>query len=172
MKYVIFLMLCVFSGCAFAPREAGRVPQNAGGRIIRAEAFVQGGDVQIVPFTPGVHTAASEKFNKSALIVLRGVEDGLTKSGRPFRVRYQSEPSREADLTITGRIVRLETRGGWKRYIGLSRKRYIELHGKVIDAGGGLAAEFYHILEKPYAEMSEAEFLLSAGEDIGKFLAQ
>ena len=83
---------------------------------------------------------------------------------------YDQKAAQNPELLITGRIERLETRDGWMRYVGGSRKRFSEVRGKVLDENNALVAIFHYEMEKRYQDISEVDFLLKMGEDVGKFL--
>ncbi len=171
--YIVVILLIVMVGCSFVSKEHELSSSSVKGRIIQPSALDQGGNVLIVPFSAGTHAFSSEELDKSALIIVRGIQDGLQQSSsQQFRVIYDFSESDYPDLRIIGRIQRQEAQGQWKRYVGLKRKRFIEVEGKVLDDNDVLVATFHYSVGKPYVDISETNFLLQVGKDIGLFLIQ
>jgi len=173
-KFVcVICVIAAVSGCSAVSRVDRSEGAHVVGQIIDPEALRQGSGVVIVPFTAGVHAAASEEFDRVSLLVLRGIQDGLAAGGSSLRTVLQGPEtdSTPPDLQITGRIECYETRDRWLRYIGGQRKRRIELRGRVVNQYGNLAAEFSYAAQQPYAQIGEMDFLLAAGRAVGIFLS-
>jgi hypothetical protein len=75
-------------------------------------------------------------------------------------------------MIVTGYIHRFDTVDGWKRYAGGSRKRVIDIEGEVVNAQGDRLAVFRYRDKKRYQEMTEMDFLLTAGTGIGRSLCR
>lgn len=169
---VMFLIAGV-SGCSVISRSARCDGSRVSGQIIDSAVLERDARIAIVPFSAGVEARASEELDRASLLVLRGIQDGLEAAGSPLYVVSQETAADldPPDLQIIGRIECYETRDRWLRYIGGQRKRRIELRGRVLTRQGNLVAEFIYERQRPYAQMSEVEFLLEAGRAVGMFLS-
>lgn len=168
IRFLVCISLCSVFGCS----AVGHVPQHISPEkniIVHSSVLAQGGSVLIVPFSAGQGVFASEELNRSALIIVRGIKDGLTENTGRFQVQSEAA-DQPPDLLVTGRIERLETQGSLWRYIGGRRYRVIKVIGKVVDKQGVMVAMFQRTLKKSYGEMSEIDFLLQVGKEIGAFL--
>lgn len=169
MKFLRICLCFVLMGCSFLPNHSGE-SSDVRGRIIQPEVLARGGVVEVVPFSAGVHAAAGEGIDKAALLIIRGVGNGLKDGNDRFKMSYEPDIDQLADLRVIGRIEQFDTRDRWKRYVGGTRKRFISVKGKVLDRNGSVIAVFEHDLKKRYQDMTHVNFLLQVGEDIGLFL--
>jgi len=169
MRIFGICVLCLVAGCSFTSRHSAA--DGVRGQVVRPEILTAGGTVRIIPFSPGVRAAASEELDTSAVIMVRGIMDGLNADGRRFQVQDVGD-SAEPDLMITGYIQRMGTSGGWKRYVGGSRRRFVDVQGKVCDRKGNPVAVFQHRVQARYQDMSQQDLMLKVGRDIGEFLVR
>jgi hypothetical protein len=172
--WIFILVFCL--GCSGWARRSAHLAHNdvpapnaIRGTILQPDRLAEGGRIQILPFSPGIFLPASEKADRAALLIMRGIMDGFAASNGLFHVTSVQENA-APDLIMTGRLTRFDLYGGWKRFFGGQRSWIIELDGRVIDRRGELTAVFSHTLRVPYTEMNETDFLLKAGQDIGIFL--
>jgi hypothetical protein len=173
MRFITTFLLCFLLGCGFLPKaghDHGLDLTAVQGQIIQPEVLRAGGGVSIVPFSAGVHTLATEELDGAALILVRGIQDGLMEGRSSIEFLSDGELVSNPKMIITGHIERMEIRGGWKRYIGGSRERLIEIDGKVVDAKGELVAVFHHMVRVRYQDMSQTDAVLKIGYEIGQFL--
>lgn len=170
-------LLILFLGCGCAARSPQGLPYQSlsgigvQGKILQPDILAAGGKVLIVPFSAGVYTAASEELDRAALLMMRGMIDGLNDAGGRFQVLdLARSDGDQPDIVITGNIERLGVRENWMRYFGKSRERQIEFHGRAVDRQGELIAVFSYVLKMRYQDITQTDFLLKAGYDAGLFL--
>jgi len=147
------------------------MPGAVHGKAIRPEILRSGGRVVIVPFSAGPDVSASDELNQAALVMIRGMMDGFDARDGRFQVvdqRWEGRP----DLLITGRVERFEIEGKWKRYFGGSRRRRLQVSGRVVDGGGELVAAFSYDVSARYQDVSQVDFLLKAGRAVADFLSR
>ncbi|MEW5894680.1 MAG: hypothetical protein AB1650_02815 [Candidatus Omnitrophota bacterium] len=167
-KLNFLLIILSFSGCATFRMGQGfdAVIKKT---VVHPQGLSKGGDVLILPFSAGTAVRATEDLDRIALILVRGVEDGMHEcSGFEF-VRDPAKAA-EADLIIQGRIERFDVVDRWMRYFGGRRKRLISIEGELSD-GDGVTLGFFKLKNiKNYQDMSETSFLLATGKAIGNSL--
>jgi len=138
--------------------------QAVQGRILDKDRFLIGGNLLLVPFSAGPGVAETDKTERMALMMVKGLTETVRSSALRWHVLNASDAG-DADIILHGYITAVRSPSKWNLLGG--DRIYLAVEGKVTDARtGDFLAEFRHSVEgRP------DEGFLSLAERIGKDLA-
>ncbi|MDP2654771.1 MAG: hypothetical protein Q8Q08_12195 [Candidatus Omnitrophota bacterium] len=178
-KIIIFISICIFlTGCSLFHKDSqGVVPAKAqvrfvsDGKVLDAGRLRKGGQLLVVPFSPGPDVTASDEVDKVALRIVKGVSDGLRQDGSNIFVLGDTG-AETADFLLEGRIIRQEEPGRMKRWVLRRRWRALAVEAKLIDPKTGqVIAQVSHQKSGRGDQASYENLGEKIGQDVGRFLA-
>ena len=154
MKRLITLGMFVFCvvGCSLFnhPTSENFSPRSDAveALIIQASPLLQGGKLLIVPFNPGEEVAATSECDKASLMIVKGIAQVLQpSSSSPFTVLVANNAT-EADLILKGRVVKMEHRSVFKKWMTKTKYHVLAVEGKLIDrVTGQEILSLHHVKE-------------------------
>lgn len=169
MKHLIIVLVVLLTGgCTFFQSKPARIaseaPQTVRGRILDKDRFLIGGDILLIPFSPGEGVVADQQTERTALMIVKSLAETLQHSALRWHVLGASEAT-EADIIVQGYITEMHSPSKWG-WFGAQRIG-LAVEGKITDTRtGDVLAEFKHT-----ADGRPEEGFLSLGERVGRDLA-
>jgi hypothetical protein len=156
----------------YAPLESGAFVVK--GRIIDKQRLRRVQNIVVIPFSAGPGVEASEKLDKAALMIIRGISDSFDKDERRRERHFSvltAGDSQESDLIIKGHITAMKAPSKIKRWVLLKGEKRLGVEGKMIAPDTGEAI----IIFTDHAETSakEEDYRLLGyriGRNIGRFI--
>ena len=132
---------------------------------------MRGGRLLIIPFNPGVQVTADDEFDKTSLMMVKGISQTLQQSSSsPFTI-LMADNADQANLFLKGHVVKMETKSTWGKWMSKQKHKMMAVDGKLIDqiTGQDILA-FHHSKEASTPAESWNDLALAVGEDIGNFI--
>ena len=138
------------------------------GTIIDQLKMKHGGQVIVVPFSPGADIEANDEFDRMTLRLIRSIADEFSQKHSKF-VFVTSENAGDADFILEGRVTELQKPSMMKGVMLKNNRTHVSIQGKLIDRE----------TEKPIAVFNDAvqadnnkETLESLGSKIGTHIGR
>lgn len=178
MKYVYFLitlfLITSLYGCSFFHRkgtlESPSNPFVQSGKIVSKEKLSIGGKLLIIPFSPGEDVAATSYMENVALMVVKGISEIIMESDSPIEI-LMAHNSDMAQMIISGKVVRMSSTTGIKKWLLNKRRKSLSVQGKLVDRKTGQVIMYFsHERKTSGREGSFENIGLMIGKDIGRFI--
>lgn len=171
---VIFVCAISLYGCGFLfKKKTVKAPTNffvQSGRIVQEGRLAEGGKLLIMPFTAGEGVAATEQLDRIALIVVKEISEIIMEKEVPLEI-LMAHNADDAEMTISGHIVKMDTTKGFKKWVLGKRKKLFGVEGKMIDLKTNkVILYFSHKRETKEKKESFEDLGLMIGQDIGRFI--
>ena len=95
------------------------------GRIIDTDEIKKGGTIAVIPFKAGPDVIASDKLDKTSLMIVRGISETLESGSGQIFTFATAQQAENADFFIEGHIISIQKPSRMKRWF--LRKKYVEL---------------------------------------------
>jgi len=173
---VLVLVLSLSPGCSFfsnKKRIASLKPATFihAGNMIDKNALSKGGKVLVLPFKAGEGVEANEAFDKSCLMIIKGVADsfgGNQKHSLDFEAIF-SDPGDIADFILEGYITRLEYPSFFRRWVLMDKTINVEVKGQIKRCQSEKVVIVF--VDKMKIESSREKYLgKTIGKNIGNFI--
>jgi hypothetical protein len=102
------------------------------GTVMDHDQLKHGGNVIVIPFSPGSNIEANDEFDKVTLRIIRGIADEFESEKSPFTF-ISSDGDGQADFLIEGRVIELQ-KPTMMKTMTLQHNRYrLAVQGKLIN---------------------------------------
>ena len=161
-------------GCSFFRRkvtvESPPNPFVQSGKIVNTKKLSKGGKLLIIPFSPGEDVAATSDMEKVAVMIVKGISETIMESDCPLEILVAHNAD-TAQMIISGRVVKMSSTKGMKKWMLNKRQRSLGVEGKLIDKKTNQVIMYFsHERETSDSEESFEDIGLMIGKDIGKFI--
>ncbi len=102
------------------------------GNLIDRQKLRLGGNVVVIPFSPGVDIEANDEFDKMTLRIIAGIREAFQDQSKDFTV-LSSDEADQADFIIEGRVIEVQKPSMMKRVTFKPNRLRLSVEGKMID---------------------------------------
>lgn len=138
------------------------------GNLIDRRKLRLGGNVVVVPFSPGVNIEANDEFDKVTLRIIAGILDAFQDKSGVFTV-LSSDEADQADFIIEGRVIEVQEHSMMKRVTLKNNRLRLSVQGKMIDRETGKPIL---IFSDSVEAKNKKETLGVLGTNIGQHIGQ
>ncbi len=100
--------------------------------VINQQKLKSGGQVVVIPFSPGVNIEANDTFDKVTLRIISGIREVFQDQSEIFTV-LSSEEVDQADFIIEGRVIEIHKPSIMKRATFKNNRLKLSVQGKMLD---------------------------------------
>ncbi len=140
------------------------------GTVIDRDQLKRGGNVIVIPFSPGSNIEANDEFDRVTLRIIRGIADEFESEKSAFSFVSSDEES-DAEFLIEGRVVELQ-KPSMMKTMTLKNNRYrLSVQGKLINRNTNKSiVEFNDVAESKNKKETLEILGTKIGHHIGRYL--
>lgn len=138
------------------------------GNLIDRQKLRSGGNVVVIPFSPGVNIEANDEFDKITLRIIRGIMDAFQDKSKAFTV-LSSDEADQADFIIEGRVIEVQKPSMMKRATFKNNRLRLAVQGKMIDRE---TEKLILVFSDSVEARNTKETLEVLGNNIGRHIGQ
>ncbi len=168
----IVLFLFIVSSCSFLSKKETvlieREQISVTGSVVDISLLREGEGFLIAPFKAGPGVAATGEMDRLSLIIVKSFVDTFESEKTKIRV-LKGDQTSQADLVVTGYIVRLDQPRGWVNKLK-RKKNFLGIKGKMIDVKTGrVVLDFFGNIDS--ANTGDMDSLAyDVGADLAEFI--
>lgn len=173
MQKIILVFLCFCLGCASAKiKEPPPEAPLTSFKILNEASLQKAGKLIIAPFRAGVNVEANEELNKIALMVVKGITEGIKEQNENNFEILSYAQAQDADLIIEGHITKL-TKPSRINRMGLGDKKIsLGLEGNMVNLETGEKVLIFSDLEeRDQKGNTHQDIAYAMGRSIGQVIA-